>query len=221
MKVNIIAESGTLQEVVDRLIEETPKVYPKMCSLKLVDSKIRYEIKRDKVWNYGGTVTFEESQYLDGMLAGKMFWFNIRQLILKYKPAVSNEKILIVTHRDFVDLAKEIEFPIPKFVGLKPGGETIYAGQCDDKYGAVIVGIPNQVSVNNAKVAAHEIAHLYLDPFTHKRGLKANHCNNYNDGKRCLMNTPPDVTERTLKEIGMSFCDPCYKQLGLSSKILL
>lgn len=220
MKVKIIAESETLQEIIDRLIEETPESFPSICSLKLVDSRERYKVKRDKVWNYGDTVTIEESQFLDGMQAGELFWFNIRPLILKYKPVSPDEKILIITHRDHVDLAKEVEFPLPKFVGMTLRGEISYAGQCDDKYGAVIVGIPNILHENNTKVAAHEIAHFYLDSLTGKSGIKANHCGNYQDGLRCLMNTPPDVTARTLEEIGMKFCDSCYQKLETAYKLL-
>ena len=220
MKVKVIVESETLQETVDRLVEETPGLFPDICSLQMIDSGERYEIKRDKVWNYGDTVTVEEAQFLDGMQAGELFWFNIRPLILKYRPADSDERILIVTHRDHIDLAKEIEFPLPKFVGMTPRGEISYAGQCDDEYGAVIVGVPNQPHTNNTKVAAHEIAHLFLDPFTGERGLKVNHCENYQYDLRCLMNTPPDVTTRTLEDIGMRFCDPCYQKLETAYKSL-
>jgi hypothetical protein len=220
MKVKVIAEFETLRETIDRLVEETPKLFPDVCSVQMVDSGERYEVKRDKVWNYGEIVTIEESQFLEGMQVGEFFWFNIRPLILKYQPTDSDERILIVTHRNHVDLAKEIRYPLLKFVGMTPGGEISYAGQCDDKYGAVIVGVPNQPHENNTKVAAHEIAHLFLTPFTGNRGLKADHCENFQEGLRCLMNTPPDVTARTLEEIGLRFCNPCYQKLETAYKSL-
>ena len=93
---------------------------------------------------------------------------NVRSIILKYHKTDPTEKILLLTRADHIDLAKEVAFPLPKFVGLKPGGETLYAGHCDDRYGVVVVGVPNNSNRNAVNVAAHETAHLFLDPFTGK-----------------------------------------------------
>lgn len=214
MEIKIIAESKTTQKTIDRLIEETPELFPESCSLELFDSGERYKINREKIWNYGDEVTIKESQYLDGMQAGDLFWFNVRSVILKYGEKDSNKKIMILVNSNYIDLKVDVGIPIPQFVGNNLVGEISYGGHCDSEYSSIVVGIPNRPHSNNTKVAAHEIAHLYLDPFTKKRRFE--HCRNYYNGLRCIMNIH-QVTDKAFEEIGLKFCSPCYQKLEKAS----
>lgn len=222
MKINIIAEPQTTQEIIDKLIEETPKLFQDSCSIELVDTRERYEIKKSKILHYGETIGIEEIESLDGMQIGKLFLFNVRPLVLKHQPKNPEEKTMVLTHQSYVYMNKELD-PIgliPKFVGKTITDEEWYSGSCVNNHTAVVVGIPNEPHSNNIKIAAHEIAHLFLDPVfsSFVNGKQKNHCENTAEGNlKCIMNTPAYVTRRTMKEIGLGFCDPCYKKLKKAS----
>lgn len=219
MNIKIIGELETGQDAIDQLVEEVPKLFPESCLLKIVDDKDRYQVKRDNVWRYGENVTIEESQFLDGMSISNLFWFNVRSVILQYyKMNDSNDKIMVLSHRAHIDLAKEIEYPMPKFVGMNPRGRIDYSGHCDNEYGAIVLGIPNETNLNHVKAAAHEIAHMFLTPLTGNHGHRADHCENSYERLRCLMNTS-EATDVDLAGIGLRFCLSCYEKLEQASAL--
>ena len=227
MKISVIAESKTSQGTIDQLVDEVPELFPKELGVELVYSGERYEVKRNDVWYYDKRF-FPELEKVDGMQYRGRFWFNVRPLIKEHRSSSQDEAILMVAHRNFVNLAAE-HLSVYSLVGVAFGAHHVckrhYNGRCYDEDKAIVLGIPDEAHSNNVKVGAHEIAHLYLDkvPKSEKRDMSSDdHCMGGWKEKPCLMSPPQTgpfgVTREAMSRINLGFCHPCLHKLNLAAE---
>jgi hypothetical protein len=71
----------------------------------------------------------------------------------------------------------------------------------------ITIGLPDGPADPHApKLLAHELLHIFREDADNR------HCSNYIDGKRCIMNPPPEGSGYAeLDRVALKFCDPCYR----------
>lgn len=227
MKINIVGEVSTDQKIIEALAETIPKLFPLEANLELVDSGERYMPERENVLNWSDPIYGDKINVYGGITdpTGK-FWMSLEPIICRYKPCIKDEYLMIIGHRDFIsmDMGTLLLAGLAgdRMLATRQIENGNYHGMADYRDRWVFLGLPNDDCIGAVKVGAHEIAHLFLDriPFwegssleDHLNGKIPNHCKNYASDKRCLMNPSHPVTQETIQEITLNFCEFHTKRL--------
>lgn len=209
MNIEIIAEESTRRATLDSFLD-LPKLFPDELGIELEVSDKRFALSKESIISLRDLDITK--QIPDAVYCGSLLFYNIAQ---KIDFGESHGRLrLFVVHQNYIWMDQN-RGSFPEIVG-DHNGKKVYSGTAYARGRYAIIGVPNESCQNNLKVAAHEIAHLLLDlKFPEPQvELKApNHCEGYIDVRRCLMHTPPDITEKTLKDIALGFCNPCYSKL--------
>ena len=202
MKVNLIAAESTRPETIDKLLQEVPDVFPG--TIELVDSGLRYAVRRDNVVEYDPGLPLDEVRSADGVMLDGIYRFNLAKAVRDVRP--EGEHSFVVSHWPFIMIGKGEEMD-----AFFPGGcempsyenALISAGLCSQPQKLCVAVMPNMPEDDNSKVAAHEIGHFTL----------RTHCPEYAGELRCIMN-PPEQALRRQTDWAMEFCKSCYDQLS-------
>ncbi|HLD02870.1 MAG TPA: hypothetical protein VJC07_04180 [Candidatus Nanoarchaeia archaeon] len=225
MRIGIIAERGTRQDVIEELIEDVPKAFRVELGIKLHDTKRRYDpsvtLQRVASWPLESIPPGRPNA---GVLDHGKFVFNIMKPVTEIKPGGEDVR-LFLAHGLYLALIEGPHFQTAARTGeiddlINPRIGDSYSGTAYEVCcgGPVItLGIPNKASIANAKIAAHEIAHLLgknLSGLLLKLALYGDdHCSNDAGDLRCLMNPPNFLSPETMEEVSLGFCRRCEDRI--------
>lgn len=232
MKIKLLAEDRTNEETIDYLADGIEQTMPIPIDVLISDE--RYVLDRDNLYSGGGLFgqTQEKLDEISGIEipsmsseAPELIFFNLKPVADKFSQ--KDQHLMILTHSPFVYLKKEIVDSNSGIFFLESMGRAgyylnklLYGGITYKEDRLIIVGGDNFSTPpkdNNTKIACHEIAHLFLKKgsvIIGRAGLVSpdHQCDEYIDGKRCLMNVDDfgyRGSPEELEEVYLGFCEPC------------
>jgi len=211
MNIEIISEECTSRSTLDKLLD-LPNLFPDELEIEMEVSDKRLDLSKENA------IPLREfdvrKQIPDAVYCGSFLFYNIAQTI-EFGEYNGHLKLFVV-HRNYIWLDKK-RVSFPETAG-DYNGKKVYSGTAFARGRYAIIGVPNESSQNNLRIAAHEIAHLLLDLKYPKPQVKLrapNHCEGYIDVRRCLMHTPQLIDTFPLSLASETVTGPIFSGLPI------